>query len=600
MASRKPKKSLKPTHTAGTSKNACGTLPDHLQKEWFDLSPATSVARRTPAAWLCANNHTWHDTKEHRLRGAGCPACAAANGKSPQATVRFSPAEVEFRLEGIADGKCLGKTVYLGGGPELVTMKAGTAKVGKIVRIIDDGTVVVSLAPKKVKISSGKPIPESVVDPAFAAASAESWLKADPMPAKPLGENQVSLVVDTSGSMAGGMMGGPMRDDAVAALNSIVSEIKNRAKSTGIPTTIRLLKFNNNVTAGKFTSADSFALPQMPCSGGTALRDAISDGIGNYSPLKAADGGPVTRLVMVLTDGEENASRTTSFVALQDLVKNAQATDMYTIAILVPKGAEEKTARLTGVPAGNIRGWDVASATGAADAGKAASSAVAGYYNSRSKGVTRSTRFFVDASKVTQNDVAAVAKPLASCKVWRIEKETVIREAVESRGYEFREGCGYYELSKGERLRAGRAILLQSRSGGVRAPVYAGEGLRALLGIPEGEHLIGEGTLGDWRVYVQSTSFNRKLVRGTLFVYRTDGNNGGVSATWRPDPSKFKELLASRNGDNSYLVSHEVAANLHIGSLVKIGGVIREVSDIQSDRQMVNARITAAPWVAPK
>jgi hypothetical protein len=39
---------------------------------------------------------------------------------------------------------------------------------------------------------------------------------------------------------------------------------------------------------------------------------------------------------------------------------------------------------------------------------------------------------------------------------------------------------------------------------------------------------------------------------------------------------------------------------LHIGSLVKIGGIIREVSDIQSDRQMVNARVTAAPWVAPK
>jgi hypothetical protein len=184
--------------------------------------------------------------------------------------------------------------------------------------------------------------------------------------------------------------------------------------------------------------------------------------------------------------------------------------------------------------------------------------------------------------------------------VWRIEKEMVIKDAVESRGYEFREGCGYYELSKGERLRAGRAILLQSRNGGIKAPVYAGEGLRQLLGIPDGEHLIGEGALGDWRVYVQSTSFNRKLVRGTLFVYRTDGDNGGVGYTWRPDANKFNELLASRNGENSYLVSHDVAATLHIGSLVKIGGIIREVSDIQSDNQMVNARIVAAPWVAPK
>lgn len=521
MSKRKPKLPI-PTHTAATSKNACAALPSHLQKEWFDLSPATSVARRTPAEWRCANGHTWTDTKEHRLRGAGCPACAAANGKSPQQKVEQSTA-----------------------GPTIAT------------------------------------------------------------PAAPLGENQVSLVVDTSGSMAGyGGYGGPMRDDAVSALNGIVNEIKNRAKSTGIPTTIRLLKFNNNVAAGKFTSADSFMLPQMPCSGGTALRDAISDGIGNYGVLKATDGGPVTRLVMVLTDGEENASRNTSAPGLQGLVGCAQATDMYTIAILVPKGAEEKTARLTGVPAGNIRGWDVASATGAADAGKAASSAVAGYYDSRSKGVTRSTRFFVDASKVTESDVLKIAQPITSVKVWRIEKETVIREAVESRGYEFREGCGYYELSKGERLRAGRAIMLQSRAGGVRATVYAGDGLRQLLGIPDGEHLIGEGTLGDWRVYVQSTSFNRKLVRGTLFVYRTDGDAGKVGPTWRPDPSKFKELplvgMFIPGSAHIATVTHETAANLHVGSLVKIGGIIREVSDIQSDRQMVNARIVASPWIAPK
>jgi hypothetical protein len=337
----------------------------------------------------------------------------------------------------------------------------------------------------------------------------------------------------------------------------------------------------------------------MTCSGGTALRDAIANGIGSTEVLKASDGGPVTKLVMILTDGEENLSRTMSTAMLADLVSRAQATDMYTIAMLVPKNSENAAQRLTGVPIGNIRGWDVESATGAADAGQATSSAVAGYYDSRSKGVTRSTRFFVDASKITETDVLKTAKPLTSVKVWRIEKEMVIKDAVESRGYEFREGCGYYELSKGERLRAGRAILLQSRSN-MRAPLYAGEGLRQLLGIPDGEHLIGEGMLGDWRVYVQSTSFNRKLVRGTLFVYRTDGNNGGVGYTWRPDANKFNELLASRNGENSYLVSHDVAANLHIGSLVKIGGIIREVSDIQSDKQMVNARIVAAPWAAPK
>jgi uncharacterized protein YegL len=101
-----------------------------------------------------------------------------------------------------------------------------------------------------------------------------------------------------------------MRPDAVSALNSIVSEIKNRSKSSGIPTTISLITFASKVLAdGKACPADQFTMPMLTCDGRTALRDAIAKGIGYIAPQIAADGGPVTRLVMILTDGQENESR---------------------------------------------------------------------------------------------------------------------------------------------------------------------------------------------------------------------------------------------------------------------------------------------------
>lgn len=53
-----------------------------------------------------------------------------------------------------------------------------------------------------------------------------------------------------------------------------------------------------------------------------------------------------------------------------------------------------------------------------------------------------------------------------------------------------------------------------------KTPVYSGEWVRETLGLPKfGEVKVEPGNHGNWDIYVQSASTNRKLVRGTKLVY---------------------------------------------------------------------------------
>jgi hypothetical protein len=50
--------------------------------------------------------------------------------------------------------------------------------------------------------------------------------------------------------------------------------------------------------------------------------------------------------------------------------------------------------------------------------------------------------------------------------------------------------------------------------------VYGGDQARDLLGLPRGQSIkLVPGRSGDYEVYVQSTSINRRLIPGTQVLY---------------------------------------------------------------------------------
>lgn len=80
-------------------------------------------------------------------------------------------------------------------------------------------------------------------------------------------------------------------------------------------------------------------------------------------------------------------------------------------------------------------------------------------------------------------------------------------------------GAAFYQLTKAEKnVQSWKYILIRRKGSG---EVYAGrEDVRRMLGLPVGVDVgVNPGNHGDYDIFVQSASVNRKLVRGTDVVY---------------------------------------------------------------------------------
>ena len=107
-------------------------------------------------------------------------------------------------------------------------------------------------------------------------------------------------------------------------------------------------------------------------------------------------------------------------------------------------------------------------------------------------------------------------------QVMTVDENCVIRDFVESNGIEFKKGRGFYELTKHETVQQYKEVIIQDK---VTGEMFNGAQVRERLGlqpqIDKGgvkESLSSRDTK-DFRVFVQSTSYNRKLIGGTTFLY---------------------------------------------------------------------------------
>ena len=103
-----------------------------------------------------------------------------------------------------------------------------------------------------------------------------------------------------------------------------------------------------------------------------------------------------------------------------------------------------------------------------------------------------------------------------------VDSNCDIRGFVEKNGIEFEKGRGFYELTKAETVQQYKEIIIQDRETG---EMFNGSQVREKLGLqPQTasggahEHLSSKDTKA-FRVFVQSTSYNRKLIGGTTFLY---------------------------------------------------------------------------------
>ena len=331
--------------------------------------------------------------------------------------------------------------------------------------------------------------------------------------------NNIAFVIDRSGSMSS------IRKDVVRVFNEQLKTIKNDAKKGDQETFISLYTFNSQVDKPLYFRRQAQVvkpLKSIKTQGGTALLDAVGTTMNDLGKVKGAKDDHVSFLVLVLTDGEEFSSRTYK-KKLPGMIKAAQKTNRWSIAFLTPKSGIK---RLTGfgIPKGNIQDW-AASSSGAKQAGKKLSEGLTGFFNARRSGKKAVTGFFqADLSNVSVTQVSGKLKNASKdFSVWDVTKDgSIIRAFVDDKlkgkGGAYKAGSGYYELIKSELVQAKKEIAIRDNKTGA---IYAGPGARSMLGFPEGTSFkVKPGAMGNFSVFIMSTSVNRVLAKGTTLLYR--------------------------------------------------------------------------------
>ena len=132
---------------------------------------------------------------------------------------------------------------------------------------------------------------------------------------------RIACIIDKSGSMES------VADATIAAINSFLLEQKQVTTDTA---TVSFTFFNGHVDLGSpVLLADAPELSQETCRphGGTAMHDAIGmtvNAVGaELSALPEAE-RPADVIIVVQTDGHENASRTFTGGEVQRMVKRQQ------------------------------------------------------------------------------------------------------------------------------------------------------------------------------------------------------------------------------------------------------------------------------------
>ena len=324
--------------------------------------------------------------------------------------------------------------------------------------------------------------------------------------------NHVAIVVDRSASM------GHLSGIVTKVFDQEIVHLRQRSQELGQETRVSVYLFNERVDCLVF-DMDVMRMPSLTghyrASGMTALIDGTMQAIDDMQKLPELYGDHAF-LVYVLTDGEENQSRKWGPVELAGRIKHFR--DNWTVACMVPNARGAFEAKKFGFPPDNVQPWDTGSQKGLEKAGQSFRSAMDSYMTNRSHGIRQTKSFFkTDMAHVSTGEVASILTELVvgrDYRIFAVHENYAIREYIDRflGSGEYVAGSAYYELTKPETVQSYKKICVRNKQTG---KVYGGAQARQLLSIPDHEVRVRPGDHGNWQIFVQSTSVNRKLLAGT-------------------------------------------------------------------------------------
>lgn len=340
-------------------------------------------------------------------------------------------------------------------------------------------------------------------------------------------KNYIGISRDHSQSMRG------IASAALKDYNESVSAIRDAAETNNIDTIVSVVECGvPSSPADVFTSAgvrravvNSQIASLVPLTnyhtpgGSTPLLDSVGELITILESAPDANDKDVSFLVMVVTDGEENSSRMWTAYRLAEKIRELQATDRWTFVFRVPRGYAKNLTKL-GIHSGNILEWETTE-RGMTQSTVQTKAAVDSYYKARSLGATSMQTFYADLSNISAAAVSTqlvdISNQVTIYPIASTEQSIFIRDFVEKRGVTYKVGCAFYQLTKPEKVQDHKQIVIRDRKTG---SVYSGAAARQLLGLPHfGEVKVNIANLGQYDVFIQSTSVNRKLMANSSLLY---------------------------------------------------------------------------------
>lgn len=106
--------------------------------------------------------------------------------------------------------------------------------------------------------------------------------------------------------------------------------------------------------------------------------------------------------------------------------------------------------------------------------------------------------------------------PPAKYQVLTVDRDMSIKEFVAENGLEFKAGKGFYEFTKPETISPKKLVVLMKKD---THQLYEGNHARKIAKIGKETKKYKPTDLADYRMFIQSTSYNRKLIAGQGFLY---------------------------------------------------------------------------------